>query len=150
MDARNKYGNTPLSYAISFDKVDFFKLLVDKGADINAPKHDETGYFMTPVHHAAQAKKVKMLEILIQAGTDVNKKEETSGRTPLMFALRTCYDAKVIPTLQILLDHGADITLKDNDGMSVLDIAQTTCKKRIKETVLALLNDHAEKAKQTK
>lgn len=150
LDARNKEGNTPLSYAISFSKVDFFKILVDKGADINAPKHSKSGYIIAPVHHAAQAKEVKILEILIQAGVDVNKKEATSGRTPLMFAVGTCRDPNVIPTFQILLDHGADITLKDDQGMSVLDIAQKKCKKnRREEEVMTFLKNHSEKTTQT-
>jgi len=148
LDVRHKDGRTPLLQAIAYDHAAVVKSLIDKGADINALSHGKHANKMSPIQYAALNKRTEIMEILIKAGADVNQKEEINGRTPLMLALTGCRSAA--PALQTLLDHGADITRKDNQGMDVFDIAQTACKKRKKEKVLALLNEYAEKAKHAK
>jgi len=148
LDVRHNDGRTPLLQAIAYNHAAIVKSLIDKGADINALSHGKHANKMSPIQYAALNKRTEIMEILIKAGADVNQKEETNGRTPLMLALTRCRSAA--PALQTLLDHGADITRKDDQGMDVFDIAQTACKKRTKEKVLALLNDYAEKAEYTK
>ena len=62
----NKLGWTPLHYAASRDKQDIAKLLISKGAIINAPSPDGT----TPLMMAALSKSDAMVDLLLRAGAD--------------------------------------------------------------------------------
>ncbi len=86
------------------------KLLI-LGVDVNV--HDVAGF--TPLHHCVSAMgnevTFKMAERLLKAGAKVNA-QNRFGETPLAnVAMTTHYDA-----VELLLKHGGDPYLKDNDG----------------------------------
>ncbi len=58
--------------------VDRIKLLVEKGADVNAP--DPQGW--TPLQNAARQKKDELVKVLIELGADPNR-ADNAGMTPL-------------------------------------------------------------------
>jgi ankyrin repeat protein len=57
-------------------------------------------------------------EALLKAGAYINARDR-AGRTPLMYAVRH----KQRATVNFLLQHGADASLKDNNGATALDLA---------------------------
>lgn len=74
----------------------------------------------------------------IEAGTDLNKKEAMSGATPLITA--ASFGKNKIA--QVLIDAGADLTVKNNDGATALHTAAFFCRV---EVVQSLINAKADK-----
>ena len=84
VDAKDKYGRTPLHMTPINGHKEIVELLISKGADVNV--RDDLGG-RTPLHQAASSgHKVaqQIAELLITKGADVNAKME-DGRTPLNF-----------------------------------------------------------------
>lgn len=73
-------GATPLHMAVLSDQRQVARLLIEKGANINAPAKDEYGG--TPLHWAAALGRVEMARYLIDTGADVNARDK-NGYTPL-------------------------------------------------------------------
>ncbi len=101
----NTNGNTPLRFAVRSGNLAEVKILLKKGADVNAK--DET-YFMTPLHYATVYGHKEIVELLIEKGADVNAKDENDF-TPLHYA--TVYGHKEI--VELLIEKGADVNAKD-------------------------------------
>ncbi|KDO17811.1 TKL protein kinase [Saprolegnia parasitica CBS 223.65] len=68
---------TPLHRAAYNGHVDVARLLLDKGADVEAS--NANGY--TPLHYAAQGKKPEMVEFLLAKGAKIDAKNK-NGQTP--------------------------------------------------------------------
>ena len=64
--ARNEMGARPLHSAAAGRHLDVSRLLVERGADVNARQHG--GY--VPLHQAAQHGDVELAELLLAAGAD--------------------------------------------------------------------------------
>ena len=93
------------------DHMKIFIKLLGLGVDVNV--HDFAGF--TPLHHCVSAMgnevTFKMAERLLKAGAKVNAKNRF-GETPLAnVAMTTHYDA-----VELLLKHGGDPYIRDNDG----------------------------------
>ncbi len=90
------------------------KLLVDKGADINAV--DKCGW--TPLIFAASQGHQDVLRRLLDKGADINARAIT-GRTALMAAAQLAsYDG-----VKQLSDRGADVNARTADGQTALMLA---------------------------
>jgi hypothetical protein len=87
VNARNKYGITPLHWAISRNDPNIVKLLLKaSGIDVNA-KEDEYG--KTPLHIAAARGSPELVKLLLQK-KDVNlNAQDNYGYTPLHGAARS-------------------------------------------------------------
>ena len=68
VNAKDKYGRTPLYCAARRSHKEIAELLIAKGADVNAK--GEAGY--TPFHHVAHQGQREIVELLIANGADVN------------------------------------------------------------------------------
>jgi ankyrin repeat protein len=109
-DAR---GTTLLMYAAGFGTADAVKLLLSKGADVNAKNQfDMTALVFGAGNH-------EKARLLVEKGADVNVKTK-GGRTPLMIA-SACDGCS--PTVKLLLDKGADPKAVDGHKVSALHIA---------------------------
>jgi quinoprotein dehydrogenase-associated probable ABC transporter substrate-binding protein len=104
-----------LSNAIIASDLDRVKFLVGKGADVNKP--DSQGW--TPLLNAARQKKDEIAKALIELGADVNLAND--GMTPLIAALMRDH----VPTVKVLLDHGAKLEEAGPDGIRPLALALT-------------------------
>ncbi|AID46730.1 ankyrin repeat protein [Pigeonpox virus] len=79
INARDKYGKTPLHYAASYCKdIDVIKLLLERGADVNAKSYVRN---LTPLH-SSYLKSPRVLKLLLQHGADINSLDSYS-LTPL-------------------------------------------------------------------
>uniref|UniRef100_A0ABD2WK27 Uncharacterized protein n=1 Tax=Trichogramma kaykai TaxID=54128 RepID=A0ABD2WK27_9HYME len=107
VDARDRWGNTPLHLALRFDCRQTVKSLLDRDADPNLP--NESGE--TPLHVACQAKGEERKLAKMLFGTHDRSfrlkldARDKKGRTPLQWAVASCLPDAV----ELLLTRGADL-----------------------------------------
>lgn len=116
-------GWTALMLAGYKGHMDEFQALLDAGADTDIKNADgktvweiETYDKISLLHHAFRHKKI--VKLLLEKGFDPNLQTE-DGSTPLMYAGRWGN----IDVFQLLLDTGADITIKNNKGKAVWELS---------------------------
>jgi uncharacterized protein len=96
-------GFTPLHYAAYFDGPDAVRLLVERGADLEAPsRNEEFAQEARPLHSAVAAGRSDVAEALLEAGADANVRQR-GGFTPLLGAEQ----AGDLDLAELLVRHGA-------------------------------------------
>lgn len=101
VDSRGTSGLTPLMALFVSDSPGAFGIQTSQDADDQAA----------------------LARLLLEHGADVNAVALTgshAGKTPLLFAARTC---RSIVGLELLVSHGADVTYSDGRGMDALMVA---------------------------
>lgn len=93
-------GLTPLHFALGNGHHDAARLLLERGADVNAA--DEGDFGSTPLHTAAGDR--RLAELLLAHGANVNARDKAL-RTPLFLASPE--------VMALLLAHGADVNAQD-------------------------------------
>ena len=118
-------GATALHLAARDGRAPLVKLLIERGASVNATSTLD----QTPLHKSAGHRAV--MEQLLQAGADVSARD-ARHRTPLHWA---AYDpsANLIP---LLLDHGAAIDARDKHDHTPLHRAADAGRASIAQTLL--------------
>jgi len=111
---RHTDGRTALLEASYWGQPEVVKLLLEKGADVNAK--DEAGH--TAVIDAAQAGHPDIVALLLGKGADANAKAK-EGRTALMEAA----SGGQVDAMQALLTGGADVRAKNDEGRTALMLA---------------------------
>ena len=106
-------GVTPLMHAAALGSLDTMRLLLDKGADLNAKSAAGATALMWA---AADPAKVRLL---VERGADVKAVSE-SGRTALLLAAMSDQSAD---TVRLLLERGADAKVLDREQTSTLAAA---------------------------
>lgn len=113
-------GFTPLHYAAFFGQPEAAKLLIERGADLEARSTNrEFALDAAPLHSAVAARERGTIEVLLDAGADVNAVQH-GGFTPLLEAAQTG-QADVV---ELLLERGADPDAKLDDGRTATDLAR--------------------------
>jgi ankyrin repeat protein len=101
-------GYTPLDLAMfSFSHKDLVKLLLAKGADVNA----KASVGATPLFWAVLRNQIDDVRVLLDKGADVNA-ADSYGTTPLDCALQLNFDKMAA----FLVDKGADVNAQDQTG----------------------------------
>jgi len=95
--------------------------ILAKGAQVNRP-----GW--TPLHYAAAVGSNEIVRVLLERSAYIDA-ESPNKTTPLMMAARGGH----IMTVKLLLDEGADATLKNTLGMTAIDFAEKHNHKDIAE-----------------
>lgn len=116
LDALSANGENALMLAALRGHVGLFKQLIGQGAEVNQP-----GW--TPLHYAATQSdwsSVEMVALLLEhhAYIDAASPNDT---TPLMMAARYGNTG----TVKLLIDAGADVTLRNQQGLNARDFART-------------------------
>ena len=93
------------------------KILVQNGAKINV----QDGYRRTPLHTAVKYRHVEVAKVLLESGADVNA-IYVQGDAPLHIALKS--KQSNLELIKLLIDHKADLKLKDRSGKSALEICK--------------------------
>ncbi|MDR3549932.1 MAG: ankyrin repeat domain-containing protein [Candidatus Babeliales bacterium] len=110
------------------DHTDFaltkLKEALKDGASVHARKNGNTALMQATVDINNHPLRLEVINILIQAGSDVNAQNDDyyRGDTALMYALNRFYKDAV----KLLLNAGADITLKNSEGKTALDLAKSS------------------------
>jgi ankyrin repeat protein len=109
-------GSLPLEGAVFGGRTEVVKLLLDRGADVNAVDANPGGDGATALHCATRSDAKSAAEIvglLLGSGAAVNVQDQ-GGATPLMNAL----DHRELALM--LLAHGADVNVRDTGGNTAL------------------------------
>lgn len=132
VNAKNKFGQTPLHIAAVRGYNEIISLLITEGANVNT--RNKRG--LAPIHAAAWSGHKETVALLIAKGANVNAKDE-DGVTPLHVSALS--GAK--ETMTLLISKGADINARNKDGMTPLHAAALTGKK---EAIELLVNEGAD------
>ena len=122
VDISNKLGETPLMMASINGEMPIVKTLVIN----NKAQIDHIGW--TPLHYACAKGHLDVASFLIANGANVNALS-LGGTTPLMMAVQSGNELLV----KLLLDKGADLQLRNAEGISAIDIAEIYNKPAINE-----------------
>lgn len=112
LNKRAENGNTALMLAAWKSNVPAVKTLLGKGAAVN-----QAGW--TPLHYAAAVGDEEIVNLLLSKKATVDALAPNKT-TPLMMAARSGHTR----TIRILLDHGADVRLRNEWDMSAIDFAR--------------------------
>jgi ankyrin repeat protein len=107
-------NQTALHLAANNGNLELVKLLIEKGADVNAKTNDDA----TPLHVAANNDNLELVKLLIENDADVNAKTN-KGATPLhMAAVNGHFDIA-----KLLIENDAKVNEKTNDDATPLHVA---------------------------
>jgi ankyrin repeat protein len=110
----NINGRPLISYAAMYAGPEEISMLIKQGISVHSLYYGTTPLFSVYNPHAAEKARV-----LIDAGADVNFKSENKSRpTPIFSYLYNSYDYEDI--LKLLINEGADIEVRNNDGNTPL------------------------------
>jgi len=106
-------GETLLRFAVSNvgsgSSLEIVRALVAAGADPNFPAYSDNYPLASAIYHGPA-----LVRILLEAGANPNQLEST-GRPIWWSAIQTDLEED-LPLLRLFLDHGANITLRDEDS----------------------------------
>ncbi|KAM4701329.1 M-phase phosphoprotein 8 [Discoglossus pictus] len=115
LDQEDSSGMTLVMMAAAAGQDDLLRLLIKKGAKINARQKNGT----TALIHAAEKNYLTTVALLLEAGAHVNV-QQTSGETALMKACkRGNYDIA-----RLLIEYGSDCNILSKHQSSVLQFAK--------------------------
>ena len=112
VDLSNKSGETPLMMASIQGNLALVQTLVLK----NKAMVDHIGW--TPLHYACAKGHFDVAQFLVANGAKVDALS-VGNTTPLMMAVQSGNEQLV----KLLLDKGADLQIRNNNGLSAIDIA---------------------------
>jgi ankyrin repeat protein len=133
---------TALMGAAHAGNTELTKFLLSRKADVKAISSDRSGNvkngpvafgYVNALHLAVIGGSVETVRLLLEAGAPVDTKD-VRGMTALMIAVST--DRPNVAVVRLLLAHGANASLRDNNDESVLDWAR----KFSNPSILAALN----------
>lgn len=167
LEVQDERGTNALMRALYGRHIDVARVLIDKGADVNARRKDGA----TVLWAATHAGRLDFVELLLAKGANPDI-QDSSGGTALMRAayrgdakmakallekganpnLRTKWGSTALmnasqfgyaEVVKLLLGSGADVSAKDNDGRTALDHAKRGS--RPSPGVIAMLEEAAMK-----
>ncbi|MDC8756963.1 ankyrin repeat domain-containing protein [Janthinobacterium fluminis] len=127
LEARSGNGDTALMMAAYKHNMPAVMALLAKGAQVN-----QTGW--TALHYAASAGDNDIVRVLLERHAYIDAESPTKI-TPLMLAAREGQDR----TVRLLLDEGADATLKSAHGWTAAQFSLATDKGYVAEMIAAHL-----------
>jgi len=118
VNVTDKNWQTPLHYAAWANSVESARLLLERGADVRAVERTDD---LEPLHLAAAHKNgTELAALLLAYKADINARKLTDGKAPLHVAV----SAQNVDMIRLLLQRGADVTLKEAAGLTSLELAQ--------------------------
>jgi hypothetical protein len=120
--------------AVSKDSPELVNMLLDKGADVNALGFENETALLRSIGRRNQ----NVVMELLKKGADVNAADSNNGTTPLMIAA----DALDINLTRMLIDYGADRTIrnrKGQDALAVLNAMRDQPDERYRDAVRTIL-----------
>jgi uncharacterized protein len=135
VNALNTQNESPLMMAALKGQVQVAQELIAKDADIN-----KTGW--TPLHYAATTGQVQIIRLLLDKHAYIDA-ESPNKTTPLMMAAHYGTPGAV----KLLLEEGADASLKNDQDLSAIDFAQRGNKQESVDIISAFIRAKQPKGK---
>ena len=110
---------TPLIWAARSGSIEAIHLLLDGGADVNLPGSSGDDWDATPLQHAILQRRPAAVRLLLERGADLHRGAGPGSPAPLLLAAGDADPA----ILTLLLAHGADPTVEDENGATPLSRA---------------------------
>lgn len=132
---RSARDESPLMIAALKGHLDLVRKLVARDADVN-----KTGW--TPLHYAATGAHLEIMQFLLDENAYIDA-ESPNKTTPLMMAAHYGSPAAV----KLLLEAGADPTLRNELGLSAVDFAQRGNRRDAADLIAAAIRDRKPKGK---
>ena len=117
LNAFSSDGFTGLTLACYFNQEAVAEFLIDRGADVNLASNNHMR--VAPLHSAIAVQNVSLVGKLLAKGAEVNK-TQTAG----VNALHSAAHRGQVEMIKLLLQYGADPSLKTEDGKTALDFAK--------------------------
>ena len=114
-----KFGFPPLTHAAQAGDVEIARMLIEHGADVNAPSVNSKNALNTPVMVAAWHGNKEMVELLVENGACINQQDKGNGFTPLIKAVFS----KNEDVVKYLLEKNADTAIMSHERKTALDYA---------------------------
>ncbi|XP_059139280.1 serine/threonine-protein phosphatase 6 regulatory ankyrin repeat subunit A-like [Physella acuta] len=140
IDQADDSQSTALHYACRSNNLEIVKLLVNAGAKFEGYNNESYTLFSD----ACKVSNIDMMKLLIYAGSNINCVDKYQ-RTPLInsikdhsIILKNSIIERNFATTQFLLEHGADISMVDIDGMTALMWAAKTNNEQVFDLLLDL------------
>ena len=111
----NSYNESCLHMAVSYGPKSLLAKLIEAGANVNLK--DSVG--QTALHKAVMTNSVEVVEFLLENGADVNA-INNKNEYPILLALKRIPS---LPFVKALVRHGADLSVKDQKGLSIVELA---------------------------
>ena len=105
MNARDKFGITPLHYALEKGHTEVAMALIDKGADVNA--RDKYGY--TPLHLALSNGHIEAAMAVIDKGADIYIKNSNQMEPPCTQEMKDLFNSIWCSTPLLAAMHRNDM-----------------------------------------
>lgn len=135
IEARTEHGENALMIAALTGELDIVQRLLGKGAEVNKP-----GW--TPLHYAATHGHLVIMQLLLDKHAYIDA-ESPNGTTPLMMA--ALYGTP--EAVRLLLDAGADPLLKNQLGLTAIDMAQQGNRKDALELIAIAIRSRQPRGK---
>lgn len=135
VETRNSADESPLMMASLKGQLELAAKLIDKGADVN-----KTGW--APLHYAATRGHVEVMSLLLENHAYIDA-ESPNGTTPLMMAAHYGTPGAV----KLLLEAGADPSIKNKLGLTAIDFAQRANRQEAAELIAAFVRAQQPKGK---
>ena len=111
---------TALIWASRSGSIEAINLLLDSGADVNLPGSTGDNWDATPLQHAILQRQPAAVRVLLDRGADLNKGGGPQGSLAPLFLAAGDTDPAI---LKLLLAHGADPAVEDENGATPLSRA---------------------------
>jgi ankyrin repeat protein len=109
VNIESREGMSPLFCAIRRRNIELVKVLIEKGANVNAQIVNMDG--LTPLHSAVMVKSLKILQILLENGADVTASCNIYNQTPVHVAAKLGY----LDLFTTMTEYNPDVLLETND-----------------------------------
>lgn len=127
VEVRNAQDESPLMLAALVGELEICQTLIERDADVNKP-----GW--TPLHYAATNSHIPVIQLLLDHHAYIDA-ASPNGSTPLMMAAMYGNASAV----KLLLESGADPSLKNDLGLTAIDFAQRVKKTDSAEIIAAFV-----------
>ena len=117
INSRSKDGFTALHFACFFGQPEAARLLIESGAAVDAVAANPTR--VMPLHSAASARSLEAARLLLERGAPVNARQQ-AGWVPIHAAGQNGDR----PMVELLLKHGADPKLANDQGKTSAMVAR--------------------------